>query len=260
MNDMQSRITGGMAMRNGIVFITDDYVIKSIYKDNEIIVKKKQRLVKRFSFLSKIPIIGMIISYLEVAFTAYPIYFSTVFSILVYSLITGNNTEIVLPYDLEKFLIPLIFVALVLNVKLTQKGKYHSAEHMANTAMRTMPIVSLNAIKVQSRLSEYCGSMLMTNMILMFFILSSIPFIKHGYIPEDKWMYIISGSVVVGIMLNQFRMFKSSKIILKPFDTIGFFLQKHLFTTEPDEIHLKVAYEGVKEVYGYISYNRNNVI
>ncbi|UNL85277.1 DUF1385 domain-containing protein [Priestia koreensis] len=123
-------------------------------------------------------------------------------------------------------------------IKFTELGKYHGAEHMVDNAYETSNNLSILNVAKYSRVHSSCG----TNLLVFIILFQTIFTFFNDNITINFLLSFILGYEVY--------MIKNQVInkVLKPIYVVGSFFQKYLFTSEPEEIHIKVAIAAYKKL------------
>ncbi len=131
-------------------------------------------------------------------------------------------------FTVAKYLYTCIYMSF--KMKANKAARYHAAEHMLiNAYYKLERVPSLEEIKTFSRFSEYCGSRVVTSIII-------------GYIPISLAIAFYDEIHIIAYLLICIISFIISKKMLKK-DFIK--IDQVLFTTPPTDLELKVAIKAL---------------
>ncbi|WP_286230582.1 DUF1385 domain-containing protein [Neobacillus mesonae] len=252
----KSNVRGGMAGLKSVMYFSDkSKVVATRSKNGEIDVKviplKDSKINHISSVITEIPFIRGVWSLIGGPFSV-----SWKFSVILLSLL-GINLIILFFYLQVKSpkLIETTFIygnyyhyhilflfgfllAYSLFIKFTELGKYHGAEHMVDNAYEASNNLSILNVEKYSRVHSSCGTNLFVFIILFYMTFS-----------------FISDNITINLLLSfifgyEVYIIKNQVInkVLKPFYSIGSFLQKYLFTSKPEEKHIKVAIAAYEKI------------
>lgn len=260
-----SLISGGQAGLNSVIFYNRNNKVKaSKIKDGrirvEIIPQENRKSTKIGMILDRIPFIRGIWLMVETVLLNWKLYIITfgLFIVMFMSLkflnpeTTENHTNSIfyffftLPYHFF-FLLGVLLCA-SLFIKLTEVGKYHSAEHMVDNAYEDSKDISLKNVQRYSRVHKHCG----TN-LLMFILIFYFPF-----------YYLIDNKFFVSFLSFSFgyEMYRINHVWIKkaltPIYAFSYSLQWLLFTSKPEAKHLEVSIAAYQEIIN-LSKSSSNV-
>ena len=258
--------TGGVALADGIIFLSERRQAVVERKNNRI-VGKTTTIVKSKEFVSKIPILrgivnlrnqlagatgkfsasindgevlsgkAIIISYILIiiCMIAIPIAISAAFASQYRNLVQliGIIVEI-----------SIYAILLLTNKSMNQVYKYHGAEHKAVNAYekcKSIDELTLENIKKSSRIHKRCGGNLV--MYVIFFILLSVMFPINNLF--FKWLAMsIFAIVSIGLSYEIIALFS---LLPKPLDIINYpaCIIQLITTKEPTDDMLEIAKIGI---------------
>lgn len=129
--------------------------------------------------------------------------------------------------------------------KITDVGKYHSAEHMVDNAYVDSQDISLQNVQKYSRIHRHCGTIFVMFIIFFYIII----------------YFLINNMFIAGLLSFSFgyELYRLQIVWLKktltPFYFFIYFLQWLLFTSKPDSKHLEVSIAAYQEI---IRLNKSN--
>lgn len=204
---MKYRI-GGSSFINGILFYTNNFIVKSIYEGDNI-KTTHSTISKSGSILTKL-------------FSSWLVY-----SFIILSIRFG---DFVFP-----LLLFLLFIGYLMFMKFSEISKFHGAEHKVLNAYDSQKKIDVEIVMSESRLSRNCG----TNFIVYIIVLALIAFLINQFILPIH--YLIVSAVLIIMNYIYFIDKKFIHNILKPFIFLGILNQKLLGTREPDLKHVNLA-------------------
>lgn len=252
----KSIIRGGRAGLNSVMYISDKRKVVATRNENggievKVISFKGSKINQISSAIKEIPFIRGMWSFFEGVFSVSWILFMVLLSLLIITLIiyflnsqveNSKQLEATFTYDIfYHYHILVLFVFLLaysLFIKFTELGKYHGAEHMVDNAYEASNNLSILNVEKYSRVHSSCGTNLFVFIILFYMT-----------------FYFIIDSISINFLLSfslgyEVYMIKNQAInkFLKPIYAIGSFFQKYLFTSEPEEKHIKVAIAAYEKI------------
>lgn len=237
-----SIIKGGAARFNGVIFYSEKYISKAIRNRDGTIsinITKRKDISKLERMTNKIPIIRGLFLLINPIIVMWKIYLFIFLPFLVLLVLLTRNSEnadsslfflsIIAEWIQNYFLllVAIILVTFGVIIKITNLGKYHGAEHMADTSYNTLFSLTISNVVKQSRIHNHCG----TNFLVFFFVMH---FILSFFISDFTLLTLLSVCLGYEVFLIQSK-------ILAPFYWIGGFFQYTLFTSKPSTKHLEVA-------------------
>ncbi|ONK22951.1 hypothetical protein BLX87_13150 [Bacillus sp. VT-16-64] len=237
-------IKGGAAGFNSVVFYSENFYSKAIRnKDGTISINiSKRKVAPKFeNFICEIPFIRGIYLFAKPIIVMWKVYLLFFLLLLILLLLLGHNSWtvsdssslsvfITIVEGIQDYYVLLIAIVLAIFgciVKLSNLGKYHGAEHMADTSYTTLSSLAISDVAKQSRIHARCGTNFVVFLFIPFFTLSF-------YISNFIGLTILSFCIGYEMFLIQSR-------VLAPFYWLGAFLQYTLFTSKPSTEHLEVA-------------------
>lgn len=237
------QIKGGFARRNGVTFLSENFVATATRnRDETLTVDIKRRPFTNahnrvYNRLSHFPLLRNIISLLTVVLQLKPVAIIVVTAVIV-SVIPAPQTnslgDVLLSYlDILITFGSLLFVFLFF-YKFGAVKKYHGAEHKAANAYTQCGEISVISARNASRIHERCGTNFLTAIILV----AAVVQLAAGW---DFDYSLLIGMAVAG-ELGRLR----NGTVKKPFLRIGEFLQKNFLTAEPSDEELEVALNALR--------------
>ncbi|MEK4324632.1 DUF1385 domain-containing protein [Paenibacillus sp. FSL R7-0312] len=266
---------GGRAYRNGVMFVSDHYMVTatlnsdgSIDFEDEIlhesttdegsgVLKRIGRKLADFPFirgvveLGKRSVDGKITTVMNGVILLFGIS-----SLLLPSSSTESFSSGV--WDWILFLLALIITAgmifLLYEIIFGPAGKFHAAEHMVANAFNRGWKLNVPNVQQQSRVHPHCGTNLAVFIVLVMILI----------IPLKVWFIakiIIAWSIGMEIFMVDIKLFN---VLLKPFYWLGALAQKWLFTSKPQTKHIVVAIACLKHLMKlekriYMFHNKENI-
>lgn len=250
---------GGRAYRNGVMFVSDHYMVTatlnsdgSIDFEDELlhesttdegpgIYKRMGRKLADFPFIRGV--VELVKKSVEGKFTAalngiiLLFWVSSLFlpSSSTESSSSGMWTWIMLLFAL---MITAGMIFLLYEIIFGATGKFHAAEHMAANAFDRGWKLNVLNVQQQSRVHPQCGTNLAVFIVLVMILIS----------PIQIWLIakiIIAWSIGMEIFMVDHKFFN---ILLKPFYWLGALAQRWLFTSKPQTIHIEVAISCLKHL------------
>lgn len=250
---------GGRAYRNGVMFVSDNYMVtatlnfdgsieledellhKSISEEDSNFYRKVGRKLVGFPFIRGVTELAK--KSVEGKFTATlngVILLLGVSNLFLPSSSTGSSSAEIWTW----ILIPLVLMVvasvifLLFELIFGPTGKFHAAEHMAANAFDRGYELNVPNVQQQSRVHAQCGTNLTVFIFLVIFLLYPI---KLWFIAK----MMIAWSIGMEIFLIDHKLFN---ILLRPFYWVGGMAQKWLFTTKPRTEHIEVAIACLKHL------------
>ncbi|AIQ45046.1 hypothetical protein R70723_03345 [Paenibacillus sp. FSL R7-0273] len=250
---------GGRAYRNGVMFVSNHYMVTATL-NAEGSIDFEDKILHEFTTdegsgvyrgmgrkLAGLPFIrgvvelgkrsvdGKVITVMNGVILLFGI-----FSLFLPSSSTENSTSDGWAWLL--FLIALIITAgmivLLYEIIFGPAGKFHAAEHMAANAYDRGWKLNVPNVQQQSRVHPQCGTNLAVFIVLVMILIS----------PIQIWFIakiIIGWSVGMEIFMVDHKFFN---ILLKPFYWLGALAQRWLFTSKPQTEHIEVAIACLKHL------------
>ena len=237
---------GGMAFKNGIVFHGENYTVTTKTLDDGSVAVEYDKLElqeRKSNFNLDIPFIRGYIILFTIILVGLKNSWKTTLSIVIalnllsLFLFKGTSGDVNISDSNSLMIIGLLLLNAIY-MKITQTAKFHAAEHMGiATIEKGLTITSENICK-QSRIHKNCGTNLVIFIFLIILILESLGL-----------NILISVLISYSVAYELFRL-KEGKIykLLTPVYLVGFFVQKYLYTSKPDEIHIKTAEIGLNKL------------
>lgn len=240
---------GGNSYNNGIQFTGEKYLVRFEQKQGKTEFVVKQNIVNETSkfmrFIKRIPLIR---GFINVICKNKELLIIIIIDIVM-NLITLNKEApadsisegLIITLMILLFLTVLLTVAMIVHVvvKTTVNMKYtwmyHGAEHKVIAANYAGKEITLENCRAMSRISDNCGTMLVSLMIFVYIIL----FILQIVLKIPLWSSV-ELILMITISYELFLM-KRTNIVLKPAFKLGYFLQEHCFTKEPNDHQLAQA-------------------
>ncbi|WNB90944.1 DUF1385 domain-containing protein [Bacillus sp. NEB1478] len=237
---------GGRALKNGIMFQSDNYIVKARYNsDGKITITEESTsfvldnwLVR---FLSSLPFLRSLVALLRILWDSKKVLIITCIIVIPvtmllekYNIINDSNIDEI-NTGFQYFYIIFIFFLFWLIYRIY--GKFHGAEHKAINTYLEFGKVEIKQVKKATRISSRCG----TNLV---FIVIMLKIITLG-------LHINSPIVNLSVWMIAYEIFELQETKLaflsKPFIKIGEFFQK-LTTAEPTTYELEPAVIGINRL------------
>ncbi|MCA0151357.1 DUF1385 domain-containing protein [Rossellomorea vietnamensis] len=250
-----SLIFGGQAGLNSVMFYNRNNKVKANRSKNggikvEVTPRDINSITKLGVTIEKIPFLrGMwlIVEFVLLNWKLYIIAFALPIALVLFQrLLNSEPPEIYInnayyfmftpPYHF--FFLFGILLCAALFIKLTEVGKYHSAEHMVDKAYEDSQDISLHNVQKYSRVHRHCG----TNFVIFILIFYII------------FYYLIDNMFIVGFLSFSFgyEVFRVKNLWLQkaltPFYVFSYSLQWLLFTSKPKAKHLEVSIAAYQEI------------
>lgn len=232
-------VNGGSSFGKGIIFVSDNYVVKShLDKAGNINLeanKVKQSRIRQK--LRKVPIVRGFI-FQEKWYTLIPellLFIVGVIDLIFFNAL-GQSQVMLIPwlFMFSSFFVLYFVLSYILKCDWL---KFHGAEHKALNAYNNGYTLSIESIKNASRLTPRCGStylIILIPLVLILFLLT-----KHVI-----FSFVVSKIIAAEIFLTEG---KSKNPILKGIISSCLYIQRRL-TQEPSERELSVAFKGITEL------------
>ncbi|UJL46651.1 DUF1385 domain-containing protein [Virgibacillus sp. NKC19-16] len=229
-------IYGGRAGYNSVRFTGENYQAISRFKKGKITTETRLKKgdKKIFIILSKVPFVRAFTMIFEIIIENWKPFSFVMILFLMELLLFRNSNSYTIPINSFVILFCYLIIAGLI-IKITPIGKYHAAEHMADSAYEKDSNLTLEKVEKQPRTHKDCG----TNLVISIFICYSILFMVFG---DPLWVYLVSWSVGYELWKNE------PQIIWDAVLVIGKSAQYALFTSKPKEKHLNVAIEAITKL------------
>jgi uncharacterized protein YqhQ len=237
-------VEGGRAGTNSVTYYSSEYRVTAYRGSNKEITvkvssKKKSKLQFVMNRLYYIPFIRGIWLFLEGLFLARKLYLPSLALLFLLDKMQAKPTKFIDNNNWNAYLF-IVGTLLIcsLFIKVSQIGKYHSAEHMVDNAFENTKILTVsNALKFP-RVHHRCGTNLMIFILITYFLLSLV--LKNSFLEI----------LLAGIFGYELFAIKNKRLIsfLKPIYFIGYTCQRFLFTSKPKNEHIEVAIAAYKEL------------
>ena len=236
----------GQSYNNGIKFIGEKYSVNFRDEHGKTTISVSQNVVtdtnKVMRFLGKLPIVR---GFLNVICKNYFL-LAIIIADVVMNLITiGEESTLsdkaVMLLGILSLCTFITTVALCLYMmsrifmKMKNTWMYHGAEHMVIETNYKDKEINLENCRNSPRVSDNCGTMLVSLMIFVGIVLNVLQIIL-----KVQFWSSIELILMITIAYELFRM-KRTNILLKPAFKLGYFLQEKLFTKEPNDHQLAQA-------------------
>lgn len=225
-------ILGGFAQRNSVSFMTKELISTSTFKNGKIenVVKKKKVKIKRTPIL----LLNLILDFaveIPKKYLGIVLGISTLATLFMFLFMQSTKISNSLSFNNENIITNVFSVLVFLMFLKFYLGREHGAEHKVFNASKDMKVVEqlecLNFVKQYSRVTENCGSRLYVLLVTLQFITT--------YLFHNVFINLL---VFEAILQFDYRIGVEKIPIL---NKLNMFLQKYIFTKEPDEKHLKIA-------------------
>ena len=235
---------GGSSRNNGIDFYGDTYKVSVTVKKNDDIVIKEEKqpirgkldellgdipVIRTIAFLLKPPMLFLLIMVIISDFILNP----------THSLVTLNETIInIIVIGLLVFTI--IFVIIIAKTaiwKIKMVWKFHGAEHKTIYAVKNDVPLELNHVRECPRETERCGTNIVTFLIPLTVLFQIIAYFID-VLDYSAFKFVLPFAL-------SYELFNiddgDKKPVLKYFYKVSFWVQKYVFTKEPEDIQLQAA-------------------
>lgn len=235
---------GGNSYTNGIKFSATNYSVnfESYANSTKIFLCKNEgeKTSKVLDFLSGIPLVRGIVCMMR--------NFKFLFLITLLNIFFGNTNskseygtsllQLILLFCAFLIVFGYLITKLLKNMKST--WQYHGAEHkVIFTNYEEMPITLENCRKAP-RIADDCGTMLVSILIIVFIIINIISMLfEVSILPGIKML------VAFVLSFEIFLLDRNVPIICWIFK-LGYWIQEHVCTSEPNDIQLTQAIEAFK--------------
>lgn len=228
---------GGRAKFNGIE-LHNDKVSITITKSNEKMSFQMRELAEGSKWMDtacQFPLIRGVVQLIMLVVKVVQqspkaLAFLAVILLLCFSLASGSdggaNTDSGNPLFMKVY---NLFVFALL-FKLTDLGKYHAAEHMVISTLEKGLALSIENLAKQEPAQVKCGSVwgIYITLISLVFMALNVP-------------PLVASLFAVSIGFELFLLDANSKPFMKPLQRFALFIQRHLFTSKPEQEHLEHA-------------------
>ena len=238
---------GGRALKNGIVFESNNYKVTTTYgkgEDIDIEIIEYEGKKHWTSNVVGIPFIRPYIFFFllmkdnwknMIKITLLSIILLTLFATV---MISSGNTSVIESEHSGIYTNLVLLLLLAVGFRFTDIAKYHGAEHMAISTLENKLDITEENIAKQSRIHRNCG----TNLVVFIFLVK-YPLEFLGVHPLLSLLISISVGFEL-FLLRDGMLYK----LLTPIYYIGYTLQKYLLTAKPNDKHLEVAEVGMNEL------------
>jgi uncharacterized protein YqhQ len=242
-------VIGGSSSGKGIIFVSDNYIVKSILNETGTIdiEEKKVKQSRIRQKLRKIPVVRGFI-FQEKWYSLIPellLFILGLIDLIFFNCLSQFQANLI-PW-LSIFLSIIVLYFILSFILKCNWLKFHGAEHKAINAYETGNEISIDTINRESRLHPRCGSTYLIILVPILFILFVIS--KH-----IVFSYVISKLFAAGIFLTEG---KSKNPIIKGIINCCLFVQRSL-TQEPSEQELSVAVKGINQLLS-LERDENNI-
>ncbi|MBL5767361.1 hypothetical protein B5V88_07095 [Heyndrickxia sporothermodurans] len=231
------KVSGGRAGYNFVSFTGEKYQTLSQFKNGRITTETKlNKEDKKITIiLSKIPFVrsfSMVFDLLIEYWRRFIV--AAIVLILMELLFIGRSNSIFLytiPINNLEMLLGLLVIA-GLFIKVSEIGSYHAAEHMTSNAFDSGLNLTLDNVRQQPRVHKDCGTNQAVSIVLCFSVLSLI-------LEDSVYVFLLAWSIGYELWRGE------PKVIWSLILVIGKVTQYLLFTSKPQDKHLKVAIEAM---------------
>lgn len=244
------RLLGGMARSNSVTFRSDNYQVTcKMNKSGTITLTSRKfsndsNLSSSLTLLERIPIVRGVVALFQgfVNKKIAIIYSLLIISGFVLPLITGITPSKIPIWQLDLVAIA-VFSITILFIKLSEMGKYHSAEHMVGNNFQNNREMTLENVRSSSRIHRHCG----TNLVILAVIIFHLIINLFGQLSVN-WILLIlymSTGVAYEIHTNDNKILNK---LFSPFYFLSGLVQFIAVTSKPSDKHLRVAIEAFNEI------------
>lgn len=237
---MKPKIKGGRAHFKGVsIYSTQGFAQVTIDKKTGTwhirrgrFTKHKKPISKFIDKMGKIPFLRSLVLLIntfrrnkKIFFMSFIIYVLFVIGMLFLddSIVEGATGLL----EQEVLLYLCIMIGVGLFIKVTPISRYHGAEHMVINYYQETHDINFLSLKKVSRVSDYCGSILVIETFILFILLNLI-------IPVSDIALLVSYMVA-------YEIFKSQWSVAKPIIFLSRGIQKYLLTSKPNFQELETA-------------------
>jgi uncharacterized protein YqhQ len=240
------KINGGRAHLNGVSIYTTSGFAQVLLdkKHHQYKIRSgryrqsKTKFSKVLNFISKIPFLRSFILIYKVIkrnwkkFTkALILYGFILFGIYLSDSAISSQVDAALNNERVLYLGIVVLVALL--IKITRLSNYHGAEHMVINYYNKNNDLKFNGIENVSRVSTHCGSLLVVETFIVFYMISYLsPFYDLNFI--------------IAYMIG-YEVFKGQYKLFKPIMLMSYLIQKYFLTAKPSVEELNVAKLALKK-------------
>lgn len=241
----------GSSYNDGIKFVGDKYSVNFITKngETEIFLREIKNVRKRIKL--KIPFLRGIISLMDTNYIILVVLLLSVVMDFAESIVLTSKEgtaqvigqtvmDISAYFLLAVVIIEVIYVAFKLAKNINTTWRYHGAEHKVIYVNDEEQEITLENCRKAPRISNRCGTMLISIFLVVHFLLNVILTI----FPIDL-SSTLQFLIIWTISYELFRV-GDNNIIVKQILKIGYLLQKYVFTKEPTDEQLLNAIEAFK--------------
>jgi uncharacterized protein YqhQ len=231
---------GGSAFNCGIHFISDNYRVKLMVKDNEnftVATEKRIKMGKIRSLANKIPLVkGVVAIFDGNPLIAVVLALSVINDFLsVYLKKDSLATNIILS-TATVFLVVYFIRKIMINIKNT--WRYHGAEHKTIYAYEHGMALTVENVRACPRTAKRCGTNLAVFMLLFFVI--------------GCWLPVYPSIVLILSFVLAYEVFdlkNGDKLpVISLFYKLGYILQQHVFTLEPSDFQIRVSIQAISRL------------
>lgn len=237
---------GGNSYSNGIRFVADKYSVSFITKNNvtKISLRKNEneKETKAMGIVGKLPLMRGIISLIRNNKLLLVIIILDIVqnSFLLNSPIEGDNKINTFTTMASLFVLIAslyyLFIKLLKNIKFTRR--YHGAEHKIIFTYYSKEEMSLDNCKDAPRANDKCGTMLVVLIVFIEVILRLVT----SVFAINMWLSV-RFLIVWTVAYELFLLDRKTPVLCMLFK-VGYWLQEHLFTSEPSDFELLQAIEA----------------
>jgi uncharacterized protein YqhQ len=238
---------GGRALQNGIMFQSENYMVKARYDNDGQIFITEERIPYVLDnpfvrLLRSIPFLRGLIAFFQILWSVKKVILITMLIVVPltmllekYKVINKSNIDELNSGIQYLYIIVIVVIFWGINRRY---GKFHGAEHKAINAFKQFGQVDLKRAVEATRISSRCG----TNLVLIIVLLKLLTLLMH----------INSPIVNLSVFLFAYEIFELQETKLaflsKPFIKIGEIIQRLLTTTEPTTYELRPAIVGINRL------------
>ncbi len=243
---------GGSSYNNGIQFVGETYSVSFEEKSGRTEVKVRKNIAKDTSkfmrLLRKIPLVrGFVNVICKNKFLLAVFAVDIVLNIITLARKTTETTTTQVSEGLITALMIVSFLSIITSIALIiyllskmlvnmkNTWMYHGAEHKVIETNYAEQEITLENCRKAPRVSDNCGTMLVSLMIFVYTILFVLQLVTKVYL----WSSV---ELILCITISyELFLVKRTNIILKPAFKLGYFLQEKCFTKEPNDHQLAQA-------------------
>lgn len=240
------KVSGGRAHIHGVSFENEKWIVRSVRDENQqiktTVVEKRWRNFW-FERLFDVPFLRGLLLYLEVFIQMWKVVVALFIAFFLFygaTLLFLSSEKSVAVLHGFQWTLKVLKVALVIYLiylfRRSSLAKYHGAEHKVyNCFVNQKPLV-ITRVREESRLSRQCGTNLLIFIVFCYLLFTLVIHVS------GLLRLVLSLSCGYELFLispgekGQFR-----RALFSPFYLLGSFLQKYIFTAEPEDKELEVA-------------------